>query len=72
MNRRRKQQLKWRVEVFLQQYARKNAPGYDPNDRRYDREVEALVKRMTPEELAELLAEDDELDQADPDSSAND
>ena len=72
MNRSQKQQLKGRVEAFMQQYARKRHPRHDPNDRRYDREIEALVKRMAPEELAELLADDDEPAQADSDAPEHD
>lgn len=44
---------------FVQQYARKAYPNWDPNDRRYDRDVENQVKRMGPEELDRLLREDD-------------
>ena len=44
---------------FVQQYARKARSGLDPNDRRYDRDIEARIKRMNPEELDRLLREDE-------------
>ena len=44
---------------FVQQYARKARAGLDPNDRSYDRDVEARIKRMAPEELDRLLREDE-------------
>lgn len=47
------------LATFVQQYARKAHPNWDPNDRRYDREVENRAKRMNPEELDRLLREDD-------------
>ena len=57
MSKRDKKQLANRVAVFLRQYARRENPGGDPNDRRYDREIEKLVKRLKPEELDRLLRE---------------
>lgn len=47
---------------FVQQYARKAQKSGEPNDRRYDREVEQTVKRMKPELLDRLLRSDDEQD----------
>jgi hypothetical protein len=47
------------LTTFVQQYARKAYPNWDPNDRRYDRDVEKRVKRMRPEELDQLLRDDD-------------
>lgn len=44
---------------FVQEYARKARPGLDPNDRSYDRGIEARIKRMRPEELDRLLREDE-------------
>ena len=49
-----------RLRVFVQQYARKAYPNWDPNDRRYDRDIEKVVKRMSPEELDRLLRDDEE------------
>jgi hypothetical protein len=37
-------------------YGRKKRPGgLDPNDRQYDRKLQATVKRMDPAELDEML-----------------
>ena len=47
------------LATFVQQYARKAYPNWDPTDRRYDRESESRAKRMDPEELDRLLREDD-------------
>ena len=47
------------VARFVQQYARKARSGLDPNDRGYDRGIEAHIKRMRPEELDRLLREDE-------------
>ena len=41
---------------FLQQYQRKSQRGAEPNDRHYDRKIEAQLKRLPPEELSDLLA----------------
>ena len=51
----RKQRLRSEIGAFLRQYQRKAHAGHDPNDRGYNREVEALVKRMSPEEFDELV-----------------
>lgn len=50
------------VQLFAKEYARKAQRGCEPNDRRYDRNVEQQVKHMTPEELYRLLhyGEDDD------------
>ena len=47
-------------QLFVQQYARKAQKGQDPNDRRYDRSLEAQARRMRPEELDALLRHGDE------------
>jgi hypothetical protein len=49
------------LQLFAKQYARKAQKGVEPNDRRYDREIEAGLCRMSPEELDSLLrdGEDD-------------
>lgn len=44
---------------FVQQYARKAQKGWDPNDRNYDRKLEAKVKKLSPEELSDLLSGED-------------
>lgn len=60
MNRRRRQRLEGEVGVFLKKYASKRRVGWDPNDRQYNRSVEALVQRMSPEDLDELMNGGDE------------
>lgn len=51
------------VQLFAKEYARKAQRGCEPNDRKYDRDVEQQVKHMKPEELYRLLhyGEDDDL-----------
>jgi hypothetical protein len=56
----RKKKLQAEIGVFLKQYARKAHAGHDPNDRQYDRHIEAMIKRMKPEELDELMNGSDE------------
>jgi hypothetical protein len=51
----RKRREAGEVGAFLRQYARPASPNIDPNDRHYDREVEARLKRMDPEELDALM-----------------
>lgn len=60
MNRRRRQRLEGRVGIFVKKYASKRRVGWDPNDRQYNRGVEALVQRMSPEDLDELMNGGDE------------
>ena len=48
-----------KIPGFLRQYARKHYPNWDPNDRAYDRRLEALLKRMSPQELDRLMHGDD-------------
>lgn len=43
------------VQLFAKKYARKAQPGRDPNDRKYERNVEQQVRHMKPEELYQLL-----------------
>jgi hypothetical protein len=46
---------------FLQQYRRKAQKGQEPNDRLYDRGIERIIRKLTPEELDTLLnGEEDE------------
>jgi hypothetical protein len=47
------------VRRFVDQYGRKAQKGIEPNDRAYDRNVEKTVKRMRPEQLDELLRDDE-------------
>ncbi len=56
-----KNKIKTEYGVFAKQYARKRSKnGYDPNDRKYDRKLEEKIKRMKPEELAEILNDDED------------
>lgn len=43
------------LPVFVKRYARKAQKGIEPNDRRYDREIEKKVKQIKPEDLDRLL-----------------
>ncbi len=52
---RRKKRLEAKLGPFLRQYGRKAHPGFDPNDRGYDRDFERKVKNMDPLELDELM-----------------
>jgi hypothetical protein len=54
--RKRGRNIEAEIGRFLQMYRRKKPGGRgEPNDRHYDRKVEALVKRLSPEELDRLL-----------------
>ena len=56
-----KKKIKTEYGVFVKRYARKKSKnGQDPNDRNYDRKLEEIIKRMKPEELAELLYDDED------------
>jgi hypothetical protein len=55
----RGKKLQLEIRAFLQQYGRKGKAHGEPNDRRYDRKIVALVQRMTPEELDALMNEPD-------------
>jgi hypothetical protein len=52
---RRKRKLAGVLAAFMRQYRRKSDAPHDPTDRQYDRELEAKIKRMPPEELDRLL-----------------
>ncbi len=55
MGQRRKKKLAGDLAAFLRQYRRKSNAPHDPNDRSYDRKLEAKIKRMRPEELDALM-----------------
>jgi hypothetical protein len=57
--RRSKSMLAGQLGRFVQQYARRAQKGWDPNDRSYDRKIEAKLKQLSPEELSELLSGDE-------------
>jgi hypothetical protein len=48
--------------AFVQQYSRKAQKNTEPNDRRYDRDIERAIKRMDPVVLDRLLRDDEEED----------
>jgi hypothetical protein len=49
------------IRLFVQEYGRRKPRGsYEPNDRGYDREIEETVRRMSPEQLDELMRDDEE------------
>jgi hypothetical protein len=61
LNRDQKQARKvGQLATFVRQYARKAQRGVEPNDRRYDRSVEAAMNRMSADELDRLLREDED------------
>ena len=59
MANRDKKQLSNRIAKFLRPYARKSDARNDPNDRRYDREIEYIIKKMSDEELDRLMRGDE-------------
>ncbi len=62
MAKRDKKQLSNRIATFLRKYARKSDSPHDPNDRSYDREIEKIIKRLSPEELDRLMREEEDDD----------
>lgn len=46
------------IDLYLQQVARPRQKGQDPNDRRYDRDVECEMRKLKPQELDALLRGD--------------
>ncbi|NHZ79798.1 hypothetical protein F2P44_10995 [Massilia sp. CCM 8695] len=53
---RTKSRLAGELGRFVQQYARKAHKQRDPNDRKYDRKLEEKMKRLSSEELSEMLS----------------
>lgn len=56
---RTKSHLAAQLGRFVQQYGRKATKGWDPNDRSYDRKLEEKIKRLSPEDLSDLLSDED-------------
>ena len=55
-----KKKIKDEYYAFAKRYARKKSKnGGDPNDRNYDRKLEEKLKRIKPEELVEILSDDE-------------
>ncbi|OAJ51842.1 hypothetical protein A6V36_14825 [Paraburkholderia ginsengiterrae] len=59
------QRMVGQLGCFVQTYARKAHAGYDPNDRRYDKQMEEAMQRLRPVDFSDLLSGDGELDAAD-------
>ena len=56
-----RKQLARDLGQFLRLYQRKAQKGVEPNDRRYDHDVERILQRLKPEDLDTLLnGEEDE------------
>ena len=49
-----------KVAEFMREYGRKKQKGGEPNDRRYDRELEFSIKQLRADELDRLLREDED------------
>ena len=62
MVRGKRQWLRANFGSFMRQYTRKAQRGVEPNDRQYDRKVEEEIKRLSPEELSELMSGEDSSD----------
>ncbi|WP_334046292.1 hypothetical protein [Burkholderia cepacia] len=58
--RNRTSRLAGALGVFVKRYGRKAQKHLDPNDRRYVRDVERAMRRMSPADLSDLLAGDDD------------
>ena len=56
----RTEDLASRLGRFMKEYRRKKRRGWDPNDRHYDRRVERILQRLSPEELDRVLHDDGE------------
>ena len=56
----RQKELESKIGAFDRQYNRKAQKNTEPNDRKYDRDFEKVVKRLPPEVLSELLHGNDE------------
>ncbi|VWB63861.1 hypothetical protein BLA14095_02869 [Burkholderia lata] len=57
--RNRKSRLAGALGVFVKRYGRKAQKRLDPNDRRYDHDVERTMRRLSPADLSDLLADAD-------------
>ncbi|KVG64497.1 hypothetical protein [Burkholderia pseudomultivorans] len=61
----RKSRLAGELGVFIQRYGRKAQKQFDPNDRRYDHDVERAMRRLSPADLSDLISGDTEDDAPD-------
>ena len=55
--RKRPDGLKEDIRLFVQRYGREAQRGVDPNDRKYDRKLAAIIGKMSAEELDAILNE---------------
>jgi hypothetical protein len=55
-----RERLEGEIGAFMRQDARPRHAGYDPNDRRHDRDLERRIKHMDPRELDLLMRGEDE------------
>lgn len=53
--REKKERLAAETAVYLRQIGRKAQKGREPNDRRFDRELDEKLKRMRPEDVDALI-----------------
>ncbi len=49
-----------KVNRFMQDYGRQSQKRVEPNDRKYDRDIESEGKRLKPEDLDSLMRDDEE------------
>ena len=57
----RKRRLKADLAKFVREYARKKPRGGgEPNDRQYDRALGERLRKMRPEDVDELLRDEEE------------
>ncbi|MEN2468933.1 MULTISPECIES: hypothetical protein [Burkholderia] len=56
--RNRQSRLAGELGVFVQRDGRRAQKHVDPNDRRYDHDVERTIARLSPAALSDLLAGD--------------
>lgn len=47
------------VAIFMRQYGRRKQKREEPNDRVYDRDLEASLKRLSPDDLSALMHDDE-------------
>lgn len=53
------------VAIFVRQYGRKAQKGVEPNDRKYNKNVQRRIGQMDPLELDRLMREDEDTAQRD-------
>lgn len=54
----KKRKVQREIGSFMRQYKRKAQSGQEPNDRKYDRNMERQIKNMDPTELSEIISGD--------------